>query len=127
VLLAGDLNIRHVDWNSRLSTKRGKLVGDYADEKSCLIFGPDTPTTNPYNPSATADALDIVIPRDLPSVYMTSCSALSPDHLPVIIETSCRSSFQSHRIAMTSGAQPWPNSRPNWKLKFRSIRNCIML
>jgi hypothetical protein len=47
VMLYGDLNAKHVDWNSRLSTRRGKLLRDYADEKTCLIFGPDTPTTNP--------------------------------------------------------------------------------
>jgi hypothetical protein len=95
VMLAGDLNAKHVDWNSRLSTRRGKLLHDYADEKSCLIFGTDTPTTNPYNPSATPDVLDIVITRDLPSsVYLTSCSAISSYHLSVIIDTSCRSSFQ---------------------------------
>ena len=31
----------------------GKLLRDYADENSCLIFGPDSPTTNPKNPSVT--------------------------------------------------------------------------
>ena len=40
VLMAGDLNAKHVDWNSRLSTTRGKLLHDYADSNSCLIFGP---------------------------------------------------------------------------------------
>jgi hypothetical protein len=39
VLMAGDLNIKHVDWNSGLNTTRGKLLRDYADENSCLIFG----------------------------------------------------------------------------------------
>ena len=53
VVMAGDLNTKHVDWNSRSSTLRGKLRRDYADENSLLIFGPDSPTTNPYNPSAT--------------------------------------------------------------------------
>ena len=95
VLLAGDLNAKHVDWNSWLSTRRGKLLRDYADGNSCLIFGPDSPTTNPYNSSATPDVLDIVITRGLPSpVHLTSCSALSSDHLPVLIDTMCRSSFQ---------------------------------
>ena len=51
VLMAGDLNAKHVDWNSRLITTRGKLLRDYADSNSCLIFGPEFPTTNPYNPS----------------------------------------------------------------------------
>jgi len=95
VLMAGDLNVKHVHWNSRLNTKRGKLLRDYANENSCLIFGPDTPTTNPYNSSATPDVLDIAILKDLPlPVFVTSCSALSSDHLPVLIDTACRSSFQ---------------------------------
>jgi hypothetical protein len=40
VLMAGDLNAKHVDWNSRLTTKRGKLLRDYADENSCLFLSP---------------------------------------------------------------------------------------
>jgi len=44
VLLVGDLNAKHVDWNSRLNTRRAILLRDYADENSCLIFGPDSPT-----------------------------------------------------------------------------------
>jgi hypothetical protein len=66
VLMAGDLNTKHVDWNSRLTTRRRKLLRDYADGNSCLIFGPDTPTTNPYNPSATPDVLDIAVTKNLP-------------------------------------------------------------
>jgi hypothetical protein len=95
VLMAGDLNAKYVDWNSRLTTRSGKLLRDYTDENSCLIFGPDTPTTNPYNLSATPTVLDIAITQNLTfPVYLTSCSALSSDHLPVIIDTACRSSFQ---------------------------------
>jgi hypothetical protein len=94
VLLTGDLNAKHVEWNSWLSMRLGKLLSDYADMNSCLIFGQDSPTTNPYNPSASPDVLDVMITKDLPSlVHLTSCSALISDHLPVIIDTMCRSSF----------------------------------
>jgi hypothetical protein len=104
VLMAGDLNAKHVDWNSRLTTSRGKLLRDYADENSCLIFGPDTPTTNPYNSSATSDVLDIVVTKELPfPMYLTSCSTLNSDHLPVLIDTACRSSFLQ------------PPDRPNFR------------
>ena len=44
VLMPGDLNAKHVDWNSRLTTRRGKHLRVYADETSCLIFGPHTPS-----------------------------------------------------------------------------------
>ena len=89
--MAGELNVKHVDWNIR----RGKLLRDYADENSCLIFRPGTPNTNPYNSSATPYVLDFALVEDLPfPVYLTSCSALNSDHLPVLIETACPSSFQ---------------------------------
>jgi hypothetical protein len=94
VLLAGDLNAKHVDWNSQLSTRKGNLLHDYANKNSCLIFGLDSPTTIPYNTSATPNVLGIVITRHIPSVQLTSCSALSSDHLLVLIDTMCRSSFQ---------------------------------
>ena len=61
VLLAGDLNAKHVDCNSRLNTRLGKLLHDYADENSCLIFGPNAPTTNPYRSNATPDVLEIAM------------------------------------------------------------------
>ena len=117
VLLAGDLNAKHVDWNSRLSTRRGKLLRDYADGNTCLIFGPDTPTTNPYNPSTTPDILDIVITKNLLSpVRLTSCSALGSDHLPVLIDTT-------HRIALISDPLTGPPSNLAWETTFRSIQN----
>jgi len=69
----------------------GKLLRDYADETYCLILGPDFPATNPYNPSVTSYVLDIVTTKNFPfPVYLNSCSALSSDNLPVLIDTSCR-------------------------------------
>jgi hypothetical protein len=46
VLMAGELNVKNVDRNLRMTTKRGKLLCDYANENSCLIFVPNTLTTN---------------------------------------------------------------------------------
>jgi len=104
VLFAGDLNANHMDWNSRLSTKRGKLLRDYADENSCLIFGPESPTTNPYNSSDTPRNFDIMITNNLSfPMYLASCSGLSSDHIPVLIDTACRSSFHL------------PPDRPNFR------------
>jgi hypothetical protein len=59
-----------------------------------LIYGPDSPTTAPYTHNATPDVLDIVVVKDfvLP-VHLTVCAALSSDHLTILIDTSCRSSF----------------------------------
>jgi hypothetical protein len=67
------MNAKRVGWNSRLNTRRDKFLHDYADENFCLILGPETPTTNPYNPSVIPDVLDIVITSDIPSsVHLAS-------------------------------------------------------
>ena len=96
VLMAVDFNVKHVDWNSRLSTRRGKVLRAYTDEYSCLIFGPGSPKPNTYNPSVSPDILDIVITNKLSiPVYLITYSALSSDHLPVIIVTTCSSSFHN--------------------------------
>ena len=53
------------------------------------------PNHNPYTPSFTPVILDIAITKKLSiPVYLTSCSALSSGHLPVLIDSSCRLSFQ---------------------------------
>jgi hypothetical protein len=74
VLMAGALNAKHVEWNSTLITKIGRLLRDYADRNSCLIYGPSTPTAVPYNPFATPDVLDISMTKDqITPVYLTTC------------------------------------------------------
>jgi len=93
-LMAGDLNAKDDDWNSRQCTRWGKFLGDSADENSCLIFARDSQITRPNNLSATPAVSDIVITKNIPFlVYLTSCCALSSDNLPVLIGTACRSSF----------------------------------
>jgi hypothetical protein len=110
--MAEDLNAKHVDWNSRLTTRRGKLLRDYADGNSCLIFGPDTPTTKPYNPFTTPDVLDIVITKNVPfSVYPISCSALSSDHLPVLICIACHSSIHYSPDRADFSCTDWTKSQ----------------
>jgi hypothetical protein len=96
VLMEGDLNAKHTDWNSRLTTARCSLLRDYALRNTCLIYRPNSPITAPYIHNATPDVLDIVVVKDfvLP-VYLNVWSANSSDHQPILIDTTCRSYFQN--------------------------------
>ena len=93
VLLAGDLNAKHKDWNSRLNSPRGVLLREFASTNSCIVFGPVSPTSIH---TVILDVLDIVVVKNfvLP-VNRTVCSALSSDHFPVTIDFRGRSSFQA--------------------------------
>jgi hypothetical protein len=63
-----------------------------------------------YKPSVSPDVLHFIITRELHSpVYLASCSALSSDHLPVLIDTMCRSSV--HHPPDRSDFR-----RPNWAI-----------
>jgi hypothetical protein len=43
VLIAGDPNAKHLECNSRVVTRRGRLLRECADKNSCLIHGPNSP------------------------------------------------------------------------------------
>jgi endonuclease/exonuclease/phosphatase family metal-dependent hydrolase len=121
VLIAGDLNAKHTDWNSGLATVRGSILRDYANRNSCLVCGPDSQTTVTYTHSATPDVLDMVVVKDfVPLVHLTACPALSSDHLPVLIDTTCRPSFQN-RNAPTSREWTRQHSRLNLNTDSRGI------
>ena len=96
----------------------GELLRDYANEKSCLmVFGPHSATIEPYNLSATPDALDIVITKNLSfPVYLKSCSVLSSDHLPVLIDTACQSSFHRPPDRHDFRRTDWVISKITWKI-----------
>jgi hypothetical protein len=78
VLMAGDLDAKHTDWNFRLITARGSLLLDHADRNSCMIYGPDSPTTAPYTHNATPDVLDIIVRDFFLPVYLRSTHLGSP-------------------------------------------------
>jgi hypothetical protein len=83
-LMAGDINMKPKDWNSRLITARGSLLPDYADRNSCLIHGPDSPTTTPYTHSATTDVLHRVVVKDffLPVHLTLFCTEIGSPAYP---------------------------------------------
>ena len=94
--LAGDLNAKHREWNSRVNSPRGVLLRDFATANSCYVHGPDVPTTVPSCPTHTPNVLDIVFVKDfLLPVNLTVCSALSSNHFQVIVDLYGRSSFRT--------------------------------
>jgi hypothetical protein len=79
-----------------LNRARDSLLCDYTNRKSCFINGPHSPTTARHTHNGTPDVLDIVIVKDfVQPVNLSVCSAFSSDYLPILIDTTCRSSFQN--------------------------------
>jgi hypothetical protein len=63
-----------------------------------------------------------MITRYIPlSVALTSCSPLSSDHLPVLIDTGCRSSFQHPSDRPDVRRTDWANFHIHLEAKFPLI------
>ena len=59
--LACDMNSKYREWNSKVNTPRGVLLREFASANSCIVYGPDVPTTVPSCPTHTPDVLYIVV------------------------------------------------------------------
>jgi hypothetical protein len=122
ILMAGDFNAKHLDWNSRLTTARGSILCDYANRNSCLVYGqnsPQTPTVPTRPPmswtlwsSRTSSCRCIwqFVTRSAPITYLSS-STQTVEH-----------PFMTHWTAPTSRERTGPHSRLAWKLGCQGIR-----
>ena len=61
VIMAGDLNCKHRDWNSRLTAPNGKRLRRFADSRKVTVIGPTQPTFYPSQRHASPDVLDIAV------------------------------------------------------------------
>ena len=59
VIMAGDLNCKHRDWNSRLTAPNGKRLRRFADSRRIQVIGPTQPTFYPSQLRAASDVLDL--------------------------------------------------------------------
>lgn len=83
-VIAGDLNAKHPNWNSRRVNLNGKILQAYSTAKGTLVDGPVDPTH--YSPIGTPDVLDIAIFKEITVQYaLTSLNDLSSDHNPVLM------------------------------------------
>ena len=63
------------------------------------------------------DALDIVLNKGLPTpVYLTACSALNSDRVPVL--PGVDNSFSNSLTALVSDGPTFPDFRHAWKMRF---------
>ena len=60
-IFGGDLNAKNTDWNSRLTTSRGRLLARHADRNQYAISAPDRPTYYSHRTNVRPDVLDIFL------------------------------------------------------------------
>lgn len=67
-ILAGDLNAKHHNWNSKITNSKGRQLKTLAERKLITIDAP-TDDTHIHTPTGTSDVLDIALLRNLTVTY----------------------------------------------------------
>ena len=105
-IIAGDLNCKHTDWNSRLTNTAGKLLNQDSRTHDYFVSAPPSFTHIPDSPSYLPDVLDIVIYRGLNAhLSQEVIPELGSDHLPVLLTIT---------QPATKMLPPSPRYRENW-------------
>ena len=94
-IFGGDLNCKLTDWNSRLTTWRGKKIARHAGTNGYEISAPYSPTYYPYQKNASPHVLEIFLYHlELPVEDVVSLDELNCDHVPVLLTVKCSMSAQ---------------------------------
>ena len=85
-IFGGDLNAKNTDWNSRLTTSRGRLLARHADRNQYAISAPDRLTYYSHRTNVRLDVLDIFLHHmGLPVVDVETLDELNSDHNTVLL------------------------------------------
>ena len=82
VILAGDLNCKHVSWNNASVNKNGSILLSYCLNNAITINYPNQPTHFPYN--SYPSVIDIELSQRCTTSKPPSIPALSSDHNPIV-------------------------------------------
>ena len=86
IILAGDLNCKHPDWNSRIANTNGNALKTILDNRNCMIYAPTEPT-HYHGATNSWDVLDVVIVKNLVLTKLPrAIPDLSSDHYPITFQ-----------------------------------------
>nr|CAD7431397.1 unnamed protein product [Timema monikensis] len=119
IFLAGDLNSKHPNWNSRLTTRDGRILNEHADRNDYLVVGPGEPTFYPANPLHRPDIIDVVLTNmGVTSEDLTVLKELDSDHNPVLCEITINTNIEIKGLKRNISTSDWEGFK-------RSLNNTL--
>lgn len=108
VLVIGDLNARHVQWNCNRNNTNGNTLAHHINNNNSIIMYPDTHTHYPDN-NTTPSTIDLIINKNVTNITNPiSMPELNSDHNPITTTLNNQHTEAPH-ITITS----FKNT--NWK------------
>ncbi len=85
-LVLGDFNAHNPLWHSSIQDARGDKIAEEIGDSAYGVLNEDVPTRLPSNGQATSPDISIASTSLLPHIEWETVTALSSDHLPIIIK-----------------------------------------
>jgi len=108
VIIAGDLNSKHINWGCRVTNPNGSKLQSFIANTPFSISAPNTPTYFPTDINRLRDILDILILKSVPFVSVHEpLIELDSDHIPVKIMINSSSLFRCTNNSLIKGKPDW--------------------
>lgn len=121
LVIAGDLNAKHTDWNCRVSNQSGIKLRElfYNSNNAFEILAPISPTHIPDQLNHEPDILDIALIKNVQhNLTINTLNALDSDHLPVLLNFN-------HRIEHAEPRTFLNYQNANWEKLEKDIHDSI--
>jgi hypothetical protein len=106
VIVASDLNCKHMVWNNASVNKNGRSLLLYCLTNAITINNPNQPTHFPYN--SYPSVLDIAFSQRCTTSKPQSLPALSSDHNPIVFKVHIHPAFSTPRLLYGYKHANWP-------------------
>jgi hypothetical protein len=113
-IIGGDFNSKHINWGSRYTNTRGRILHNSIFKNNITFISPDTPTYWPPQANRLPDVLDFFltkIPRHL-NTHIKNLNELSSDHTPVLLTCEAVPELNT-RQTLSSGPTNWDQFQHN--------------
>ena len=113
-VIAGDFNVKHTAWGSRLITpKKGNELLRAINESSSHYHSSRKPTYWPTDPTKIPDLLDFFITKGLADNYIKieGMDELTSDHTPVVMTLSSEVIMKKKKVKLATKYTDWDKFR----------------
>lgn len=124
LVIAGDLNAKHTDWNCRVSNNSGVKLRNlfYNPNTDFEILAPTSPTYLPDRVDFEPDILDIALIKNVQdNLTVTTVNALNSDHLPVIINFNEQITYDEPRTFLKYEDANWEKFEKDIQISIQPV------
>lgn len=86
VIILGDLNAKHQNWNCNVANSNGTKLNKFLEQKRYVLLAPENFTHYPSNVNHNPSIIDIAIVKNIKNISIDTLDGLDSDHIPVMID-----------------------------------------